>query len=142
MTFFPLDIFKYINCFCLLICVFVLLLGCVFVLLVLLVRAKYFCKKNKEFKTALITSFIFIYITTLIKTLDRFAHSSSSWNSFQSTATVVFHNSNHLEETFNGSVTSHVVNEITIKRTFIGLLLQVNSEHWKINETKRISSYV
>ena len=40
-----------------LICVFVLLLGCVFVLLVLLVLAKSFRKKNKEFKTALITSF-------------------------------------------------------------------------------------
>ena len=64
---------KLIFYFCLLICVFVLLLGCVFVLLVLFVlleflvlfvpfaRAKSFRKKqNKEFITALITSFILL----------------------------------------------------------------------------------
>ena len=34
----------------------------VFVLLVLLVRVKSFCKKNKEFKTALITSFTLLLI--------------------------------------------------------------------------------
>ena len=33
------------------------LLGCVFVLLVFMVRAQSFRKKNKEFKTALITSY-------------------------------------------------------------------------------------
>ena len=46
-----------------------LLLGCVFVLLVLLVllvRAKSFRKKNKEFKTALMTSF------TLLLTGSRY----------------------------------------------------------------------
>ena len=34
-----------------------LLLGCIFMLLVLLMHAKSFCKKQIEFKTALITSF-------------------------------------------------------------------------------------
>ena len=43
---------------CLRLCTFVLLVFSVLlVLLVILVRAKSFCKKNKEFKTALITSF-------------------------------------------------------------------------------------
>ena len=47
---------------------FVLLLGCVFVLFVLFVHVKFFCKKkNKEFKTALMTSF-----TLLPLLLSRF----------------------------------------------------------------------
>ena len=38
---------------------------CVFVFFVLFVRAKSFCKKIKEFKTALITSFILLLPTSL-----------------------------------------------------------------------------
>ena len=42
-------------------CAFVILLGCIFVLLVLFVHVKSFRKKNnKEFKTALITSFVLL----------------------------------------------------------------------------------
>ena len=83
---------KLIFYFCLLICVFVLLLGCVFVLLVLFVlleflvlfvlfaRAKSFRKKqNKEFITALITSFI------LLLNLSYYKHEFfNHYNLFQS----------------------------------------------------------
>ena len=63
MTFSPLDVFKAHFLFLFSYLRFVLLLGCVFVLLVLLVLLVLWCvqniyvKKNKEFKTALMTSF-------------------------------------------------------------------------------------
>ena len=60
--FFLTDVFKRIFYFCSLVafCAFAWLRFCAFVLLVLLVRAKSFCKKNKGFETALITSFILL----------------------------------------------------------------------------------
>ena len=44
-----------------------LLLGCVFVLLVLLVRAKSFCKKNKEFKTSLVIKTVLAFLFSFLQ---------------------------------------------------------------------------
>ena len=65
VTFFPLDVFKRIFYFRLLICVFVFLFGCVVLLCFWCFWCfwcvqNFFVKKNKGFKAVLITSFILL----------------------------------------------------------------------------------
>ena len=64
--------FKHIFYFSSLICVFVLFFGYVFVFFVLLARAKSFRKKNKKFKTVLMTSFILLLTCSKLFFFVRF----------------------------------------------------------------------